>query len=135
MRPAQHRDTQQKPPVGGAVLVVDDEGMMRTLVSRILRDAGYDVLLAASAADARRVEMTLDRLDLVLTDIAMPGGLGPELVADLRKHRPTLKVLFMSQYDPEDLRRHGIDLQDLPCLRKPFMPEQLLTAVQTVLRP
>lgn len=132
MLPNPYREGERKAGTGRTILVVDDDGIMRSLICRILRESGYTLLLAANAAQARRAEAVADRIDLLLTDIAIPGGLGPEL-EPVKKYRPGLKVLYMSHYPPEQLREHQLDLDGAPFLRKPFMPEQLLMAVQNAI--
>lgn len=121
-------------PSDTSVLVVDDDSMMRTLVVRTLKGDGYRVWSAGGAAEARTVLAGLNGpLDLVLTDVAMPGGMGPELAAEIRRAHPRVRVLYMSSYTREDLRGHGIDLTQGTLLAKPFMPADLLAQVRAVL--
>jgi two-component system, cell cycle sensor histidine kinase and response regulator CckA len=116
------------------VLVVDDDAMMRTLVGRTLRAEGYQVWTASGAVEARQVLPRVSgTLDLLLTDVAMPGGMGPQLVADIRREHPRVRLLYMSSYSRKDLLGHGIDLGQDDLLPKPFMPAQLLDRVREAL--
>jgi DNA-binding response OmpR family regulator len=116
------------------VLVVDDDAMMRTLVGRTLRGEGYQVWTASCAAEARQVLARVGGpLDLILTDVAMPGGMGTQLAEDVRRAHPRVRVLYMSNYTRKDLQGHGIDLGREELLAKPFMPNQLIERVQGML--
>ena len=79
------------------VLVVEDEDVIRTLVDQVLRGEGYDVLLAADGDEAITLA-TRNRIDLLLTDLTMPGIGGHELASRLRETQPGLKVMFMSGF-------------------------------------
>jgi PAS domain S-box-containing protein len=84
-------------PEATTVLVVEDEDLIRTLVDQVLRGEGYDVLLAADGGEA--IELAdRNRIDVLLTDLTMPGIGGRELAARLRESRPGLKVMFMSGF-------------------------------------
>jgi two-component system, cell cycle sensor histidine kinase and response regulator CckA len=121
------------PPSGSgsvAVLVVEDDAMMRLLVRRTLAAAGYAVWTAASVPEARLLLPSIqDRLSLVLADVVMPGGLGPELAADVLAADLRARVAYMSIYPQAKLKAHGVDLQGAKLLTKPFMPAELLTFV------
>jgi DNA-binding response OmpR family regulator len=114
--------------------VVDDDRMMRALIGGTLRTEGYLVELAASLAEARQLlPRVAPSLDLLLTDVVMPGGMGPELVAEIRRAHRWIRVLYMSSHTPVDLQKHGIDLGGAPLLQKPFMPAELAARVREVL--
>ena len=106
------------------ILVVDDEDAIRRMISIVLRQGGYAVL---EAADGETAEHTYRRhrgeIDLLLTDVCLPGPNGPELAASLREFEPDLHVLFMSGL-PE-AEAHA------PFLRKPFGVAELLHRVKT----
>jgi signal transduction histidine kinase len=111
------------------VLVVEDEEGVRSLIVRVLRAAGYSVLEAASGHDA------LDRagrhpgpIDLLLTDVLMPGMDGRDLAQRLSAARPGVKILFLSGYSGD------ATLTGAPLLPKPFAPMTLLTKLREVLR-
>jgi len=106
------------------VLVVDDEAGTRGLITTILRQVGYSVLEASdseSAADVHRHHP--GEIDLLLTDVCLPGPSGGDLAANLRQSEPNLQVLFMS----------GLANPDgyAPFLRKPFGVAELLRQVET----
>ncbi len=112
------------------VLIVEDEESLLNLATRVLEHVGYTVL------SARGPEMALDLvnehegpIDLVLTDVVMPGMSGPELVDQLTAMRPEALVMYMSGYT-DDLRlKHQALYSDKPLLDKPFKPEQLIRVV------
>ena len=119
----------------GTVLLVEDDTAVRSATSRLLRARGYEVIAAADAAEARTLFATnRARIDMVLTDVIMPGGSGPSLAAEFLKTDPDLPVLFMSGYTGEELESHGLDLPGVNFLRKPFTVEQLAAAVGRLLR-
>ncbi len=116
------------------VLLVEDESSVRDLATRILREAGYRVLIAANGANAQSL---FDRheslIDLVLTDVVMPGVGGPELLAHLHSCKPTLPVLYMSGYTEQSITtRVGLD-RGIPFLQKPFTSAELLRGVRSAL--
>jgi CheY-like chemotaxis protein len=115
------------------ILVVEDDEAVRDLSVCALREAGYQVLEASSGAVAvARFEKHKDTIDLVLTDVVMPGWSGPELVTRLKARRANLPVLFMSGYAPDTVEEvEAIPAEDL--LRKPFKPTELLVRIRAKL--
>jgi len=106
------------------ILVVDDEPSIRELIATILERAGYSVLLAVDALDAASIfERHFTEIDLLITDVWMPGVYGPHLVEQLLSTQPRLKCILMSATDRPALSR------DVPFLRKPFSIFQLLSGV------
>jgi two-component system cell cycle sensor histidine kinase/response regulator CckA len=115
------------------VLVVDDDAMMRNLIRRTLAAAGYAVWTAASVPEARQLLPTIElRLDIILADVVMPGGLGPELGLTTDPHT---RVAYISNYSETKLRTHGVDLLGAPLLPKPFMPAELLAFLAKLVPP
>jgi DNA-binding NtrC family response regulator len=116
---------------GETVLVVENDGVVRELLRRLLDDAGYHVLTAAGGAEVtRRFPSRECVIDLLLTDQVMPSESGVELALRLSQERPSLKVLLVSG-DPR-----VIDLGSVPHARflpKPFVRDQLLLAVRAAL--
>jgi CheY-like chemotaxis protein len=116
------------------VLLVEDEGGVRHLSKRILVKAGYRVLEAVNGDDAEIVFLKhADSIDLVLTDVIMPGCGGPELLSRLRVSAPATKSLYMSGYtDHFTADQVGFD-RDLPFVQKPFTAAELLRQVRETL--
>jgi DNA-binding NtrC family response regulator len=107
------------------VLVVDDNEDVRLSTARILQRAGYATLEAASGDEALRLlDESPKVVDLLLTDVVMPGMSGPELGSCATDHSPETSVLYMSGYS--DGRE---SLGDAPLLEKPFDADRLLAAV------
>ena len=124
-------------PVKGAsetVLLVEDEASVRQLSKRILDHAGYRVLEAANGDDAERLFTHQGgAIDLVVTDVIMPGCGGPELIGRLQAQAPALRVLYMSGYtDQSAVQKAGID-RGLPFVQKPFTAEELVRQVRQAL--
>lgn len=101
------------------ILLVEDDELVRPMTAGLLRDFGYTVIEAASAEAAAALVHTLKRLDLVVTDVAMPGADGPTLAARLRAERPALPVLFVTGH------LLGPALAGEAVLRKPFAGDEL----------
>ncbi len=116
------------------ILLVEDDTAVRSATNRILLAAGYTVLTARDATEAKRVMANHPgKVHLLLSDVIMPGESGPSLAAELVREQPGLRVLFMSGYTGDELRGHHVDRQAL--LRKPFTVEQLTAKVHEVLAP
>jgi signal transduction histidine kinase len=114
--------------VGGTILVVDDDDSVRRVTERLLRSSGFTVLAASSGPDALAVAAAhRGHIDLLLTDIVMPGMSGRDLAKDLSELRPTTKILFMSGY-----HQHS-PLADSQFLTKPFHRGELLEKVRAML--
>jgi CheY-like chemotaxis protein len=115
------------------ILLVDDEESVRAIVLKILRRAKYNVLEAESGEAALRVaESHQGKIDLVITDMFMPGLRGPEVAQKLALARPGLRVLFMSGYADQDLRT-GVPV-GANFLNKPFSGADLARTVEAVLK-
>ncbi len=119
----------------GIVLVVEDEQTVRELARRVLEQGGYSVLSASSPREAVRIAENAPRIDLLLTDVVMPGGMnGVELGARLCRARPDMKVLHMSGYTNDEAIRLGVTDRRMSFLAKPFQPGELLRRVGELLR-
>src|ERR1700704_5935847 len=117
------------------VLVVDDEEGLRTLVCRTLRAEGYGTLEAAHGAEALEViEKAAEPVDLVVTDVVMPGMDGRELGRRLAQRWPALPILYISAYDVNDIFRRGSPRHSAPFLQKPFPLDGLVTVVRGLLK-
>jgi PAS domain S-box-containing protein len=117
------------------VLVVEDEWAVRSLIQHVLRDAGYAVLEAGTGTAALELAgKCRERIDLLLTDVAMPGMTGKEVAQRLRAERPGLRVLFISGYAYDSLFEGEEESSATEFLPKPFAPDQLLEKVEALLQ-
>ena len=111
-----------------SILLVEDEEIVRRATSRVLQTGGYSVVVAENAEEALRLrEGGNDPVDLVISDVVMPGISGEKLAVQLNEVDPQLRVLLISGYT-DDAR-----VQGFPFLAKPFTPEELLRKVRKVL--
>jgi signal transduction histidine kinase/CheY-like chemotaxis protein len=120
---------------GGEVIlaVEDDEDVLELAVSA-LNDLGYSVLTATNAAEALDILRSANRLDVLFSDVIMPGGMnGAQLAVEARRIRPDLKVLLTSGYTAEALaHEHGLP-DDLLVLGKPYRHEDLANKIRLVM--
>ena len=113
------------------VLLVEDEPLVREMVRAFLERAGYGVEAVGTAEEV--IDGWSDRaVDLLLTDVMLPGQTGVELATQLRQQRPDLKVLYMSGNVSDPTARESITKQDTRVLAKPFSRQMLLDAVETL---
>jgi CheY-like chemotaxis protein len=113
---------------GATVLLAEDEEVVRRLVAEMLADAGYRVLSAEGGSGAIAVaEAAKERIDILLTDVVMPGVGGPELASLLLGPRPDLRVLYMLGYTTEAIASLG---PGTAFLQKPFTRAQLVQALR-----
>ena len=116
------------------ILLVEDEDAVRSLACRILEKQGYRVLTAEHGRAAMEIATREEgRIDMVLTDIVMPGLNGRGLVEKLTGIRPTIKSLYMSGYTDDDIVRRGFVEPSKSFLQKPFTSEALIQTVRKVL--
>jgi two-component system cell cycle sensor histidine kinase/response regulator CckA len=116
------------------ILVVEDEPMVRYLAREILERLGYTVIEAGSGEAALDVIAgSADSVDLVITDVVMPGLSAKALAEEVARVRPTTPVLYMSAYPGEDVVRRGLLSADDPFIQKPFVGEELAWRVREVL--
>jgi len=116
------------------ILLVEDEEAVRGLTSRILEKQGYRVIAAQHGREAMDIATKeAGHIDLVLTDIVMPGMNGRGLVERLAGIRPQIKSLYMSGYTDDDIVRRGFIEPSKSFLQKPFTSEALLQTVRKVL--
>jgi two-component system cell cycle sensor histidine kinase/response regulator CckA len=115
------------------VLVVEDDEELRELAKRLLERQGYTVLIASNAADAVRLFAGNPSIDIVVTDVVMPGGSGLELSVQLVEQRPALKVIYVSGYTEEAIVQHGVIKPGIAFLNKPYSSEALGRKIREVL--
>jgi len=116
------------------VLVAEDQHNVRRLVSLMLSGFGYQVLVAANGAEALAVASSHDgRIDLLITDVVMPGMSGRELAVELARQRPGIHVLYMSGYTGNVTAQHGLLQEGVAFIQKPFTAETLAVKVRETL--
>ena len=130
---AQTRPLAQTRAGAQTVLVVEDAEGLRALARRLLERQGYRVLVAASADEALRLFDRNPSIDVLLTDVVMPGASGAELTRRLIEQRPALKVIYMSGYTEETIVHQGVLNPGIAFLHKPFTSETLGRKVREVL--
>jgi PAS domain S-box-containing protein len=119
---------------GETILVVEDDTALREVVSRDLRENGYSVIEAGCAQEALALSAGhAGRIDLLLTDIVMPGMLGTTLAEEIRLARAGIKTLFISGYPDGALTQNGLIARDAFFMEKPFSHDALLCKVQEIL--
>ncbi len=116
------------------ILLVEDEPALRAMTKEVLRRHGYSVLEASNAAEALRLADEQGcRIDLLLTDVVMPGMNGRELASRLAERCTGIKVLFVSGYTDSAVIQHGLLSASAEFLEKPFPPSVLLRRIRQLL--
>ena len=114
---------------GETVLVVEDDASVRLLVVETLRDLGYGALQASDGPSALPIIQSQARIDLLITDVGLPGMNGRQLAEIARQHRPGLKVLFVTGYAETATVRGGFLEPDMDLVTKPFAMEALAAKI------
>ena len=116
-------------------MIVQDDGSVCELVRSVLDADGYTVYTAARPQKAEILFAVADgqAVDLMVSDIVMPGLSGTELASRLTRKNPRMKVLFMSGYIDDAIVRAGIEEKDVAFLQKPFAPLTLVRKVREIL--
>lgn len=118
------------------ILLVEDDASVRALAHMILKSYGYKILEAATGDEALRLcEQHQGQVQLLLTDVIMPGMNGQALSSQLTSRYPDIQVLFISGYTDDIISRHGILTEGTAFLSKPFTAEGLARKVHDVLHP
>jgi signal transduction histidine kinase/CheY-like chemotaxis protein len=116
------------------VLIVEDEGTLRNLCVQILEQLGYRVLQARNGTEAIAVAQGYgERIDLLLTDVVMPGMNGADLATQLVLHHREMKVLFTSGYTEDVISHHGVLAEGVSFIGKPYTPSALARKVREVI--
>jgi len=118
----------------GRILVVEDDSGVRRFASRVLEAAGYEVLTAIDGASAIEVAAGAN-VQLVLTDVVMPGMSGRDVATALSASQPDVRVLYMSGHADKGIVHGGVLEKDVSFLAKPFTAQSLLAAVEDVMAP
>jgi len=118
---------------GETILVAEDDGLLREYVSELLRELGYAVLTASSAKSALGMLAQTRRVDLLLTDIVMPGQNGRDLVRAARELRPDLRVIYMTGYSRNAVVHQGRIEKGVELLQKPVSQTELAAKIREVL--
>jgi CheY-like chemotaxis protein len=114
------------------ILVVEDEAMVRMLLAESLRDAGYRVIEASNAADAIATLTEQTSVDVVFSDVRMPGELdGFGLARWVKRHIPGMRVLLTSGWDGEG--RSASRCSDAPLVNKPYSQRQVIELIDSLL--
>lgn len=117
-----------------AVLVVEDDALVRKYVVTQVRSLGYTILEASNAAEALRVIDNTATIDLLFTDVIMPGAMnGRQLADEALKRRPTLKTLFTSGYTENAIVHHGRLDSGVMLLAKPYRKSDLARMIRLAL--
>jgi len=134
-RPFDSPATVPPPPANREViLLVEDEPAVQLLERRVLEMGRYEVVVASSGEDALHLLDGLGgRIDLLVTDVVMPGMSGRELAEVAGGRRPGLRTLFLSGYTPDEVLRQGVRAEEAHFLQKPFTPSSLLGKVREIL--
>jgi two-component system, cell cycle sensor histidine kinase and response regulator CckA len=116
------------------ILLVEDDDAVRAVTKRALDRYGYGVLTAARGPEALGVAAAFQgSIELLLTDIMMPGMNGVEVASRMCEMRPGIRVFFMSGYADQDLVRQGLLEPGTEFLQKPFTPQELAERVRGIL--
>jgi CheY-like chemotaxis protein len=115
------------------VLVVEDADGLRELAKRLLERLGYRVLLAANGDEAVRQANEHPGIDVLLTDVVMPGASGPEVTRQVIEQQPGVRVIYMSGYTEDTIVHHGVLNPGIAFLNKPFTSEALGRKIREVL--
>ena len=116
------------------ILLVEDEDAVRAIARRVLEREGFAVIEAGSAGDALRLaENHAEPINLMLSDLVMPGMTGAELAVAVRRVRPNVPIIYMSGYAREDVEERVGTMTATGFVSKPFTPRGLVEAVRCAL--
>ncbi len=129
-------DNDVEPELTGneTILMAEDDEMLREMAKKMLEKAGYRIITAVSGEDAMDfVKDFNDPIDLLITDIVMPGMNGRDLAGQMQEKIPGLKVLYMSGYTANVIAHHGILDKDLNFIQKPFSHDEIASKIREIL--
>ena len=119
---------------GEVVLVIEDETVVRDLVVEVLQDLGYQTIEAADGPSGLKVLQSAARIDLLITDIGLPGLNGRQVVDAARQQRPELKVLFMTGYAENATIANGFLEPGMQMITKPFAIDALMLRIRDMIK-
>jgi len=133
-RKSPEKQTESRFQGSETILVVEDEESVRAIACRVLRERGYTVLDAPNGVRALDIAREFDgNIDLVLSDVVMPGMSGADFVSRLKQVRPDIKVLYISGYTDSAIIHNGTLDSNIAFLQKPFSIEGLARKIREVL--
>jgi DNA-binding response OmpR family regulator len=109
-------------------MIIEDDEAMRSLLEDFFEEEGFETDSASNGADALRI-LSKDHLDLIITDIRMPGLTGLDILPRLRRLKPETSIIVMTAYGSEDVRRRSLDRGATTYLEKPIHLSQLRTLI------
>ncbi len=116
-----------------SILLVEDEDMVRLATEKMLQRFGHTVVTATDGIDALKIlEVGGVQIDVILSDVMMPGIGGVELAKRVRTIEPGIKILFMTGYMDEPINDDSPDIKSIPILRKPFGLNELQKQIQGI---
>ena len=132
---AGEEDETSLPVAGGTetLLVVEDEEMVRVLMKQILEKAGYTVIVACDGQDAIAKFRERDDISLVLSDVVMPKKITGDILDDMRRFKPGIKVVFISGYSSDIMLKKGLKEEGTELITKPVKKYELLRKIREIL--
>ncbi len=132
---ARHEEQETEPRARGeTILVVEDDPDVRALAVALLSDLGYEIVEAADGDSALAALDRTPRVNLLFTDVVLPGGIsGPKLAEEVKRRRPGVSVLFTSGYTDDAIIHQGRLDKGVELLNKPFRKADLARKVRSVL--
>jgi len=119
----------------GVIMLIEDEDAVRMFATRALKNKGYTVVEARSGDHALEVLKTYTgKIDLIVSDVMMPGMDGPTAMREIKKQLPSIKAIFISGYSEDKLRENFESGEEVHFLPKPFSLKQLAEKVKDVLQ-
>lgn len=120
----------------GSILFVDDDPVLLTMMSDALEARGYSVITTSNPQEAASlVQKDMGKINLLITDMAMPKMNGSELIQHVRSMRPNMKVIMISAFNQETIEKMLGGIKTSAVLRKPFAPDEFLNTVRSVVGP
>lgn len=116
-----------------SILIIEDDETVRTLMVNILRSRGYEVFECSDGNEALKFfETQNQKIDIIISDIIMPGIDGPTVVKNIKKNRPEIKIIFISGYGKQYLSEQNIAQENIYFLQKPFAMKDLIKSVRAL---